>query len=87
MTALLVPTKGQIVLPAALRRRLGIGTGARLEVTEMAEGLNLRVSRIDATSDIVGMAGMVKAPARGIPRWLLDFDPAMLLTRPPAATS
>ena len=27
------------------------------------------------------MAGMVKAPARGVPRRLEDFDPASLLTR------
>ena len=87
MTTLLVSTKRRIVLPAALRRRLGIGAGARLEVTELADGLKLRVSRIDATSDIAGLASMVKAPARGIPRSLLDFDSAMLPARPPATKS
>jgi hypothetical protein len=30
---------------------------------------------------MTGMAGMVKAPARGVPRRLEDFDPASLLTR------
>ncbi len=85
MTTLLVSTKGQIVLLAALRRRLGIG--ARLEVIEMADDLKLRVIRIDAASDTAGLAGMVKAPAHGIHRWFLDFDPAMLPTRSPAAMS
>ena len=34
MSTLLVSSKGQIVLPAELRRRLGMGAGARLEVIE-----------------------------------------------------
>ncbi|MCU0814338.1 MAG: AbrB/MazE/SpoVT family DNA-binding domain-containing protein [Burkholderiaceae bacterium] len=79
MSTLLVSSKGQIVLPAALRRRLGMGAGARIEVVEEADGLKLRVVRPVATGDMSEMAGMVKAPARGIPRRLEDFDPASLL--------
>lgn len=81
MSTLLVSSKGQIVLPAALRRRLGMGAGSRLELLEESDGLKLRVIRSVATSDMTGMAGMVKAPTRGIPRRLEDFDPASLLTR------
>ena len=81
MSTLLVSSKGQIVLPAALRRRLGMGAGARIEVIEESDGLKLRVVRSVATADMTGMAGMVKAPARGVPRRLDDFDPASLLTR------
>jgi AbrB family looped-hinge helix DNA binding protein len=81
MPTLLVSSKGQIVLPAALRRRLGMGTGARLEVLEESDGLRLRVVRAVATSDMSGMAGMIKAPSRGVPRKLEDFDPATLMTR------
>ena len=81
MSTLLVSSKGQIVLPAALRRRLGMGAGARLEVFEESDGLKLRVIRPVATADVKGMAGMVKARARGIPRRLEDFDPASLMTR------
>ena len=81
MSTLLVSSKGQIVLPAALRRRLGMGAGARIEVLEESDGLRLRVVRSVATADIAGMVGMVKAPARGVPRRLEDFDPASLLTR------
>ena len=69
------------MLPAALRRRLGMGAGARLEVLEEPDGLKLRVIRPVATADLTGMAGMVKASARGVPRRLEDFDPASLLTR------
>ena len=81
MSTLLVSSKGQIVLPAALRRRLGMGAGARIEVLEEADGLKLRVVRAVATADVAGMAGMIKAPARGSPRRLEDFDPAAMLAR------
>lgn len=81
MSTLLVSSKGQIVLPAALRRRLGMGAGARIEVLEEADGLKLRVVRSVGSSDVAAMAGMVKARARGVPRRLADFDPASLLAR------
>lgn len=82
MPTLLVSSKGQIVLPAELRRRLGMGAGARLEVVEEPDGVKLRVVRPVATSDLAGLAGMVQAPSRGVPRRLEDFDPAAVLTRP-----
>jgi len=81
MSTLLVSSKGQIVLPADIRRRLGMGAGARVEVLEEADGLKLRVVRPVVTADLSGMAGMVKAPSRGVPRSLEDFDPAALLAR------
>ena len=81
MSTLLVSSKGQIVLPAALRRRLGMGAGARIEVLEESDGLKLRVIRVVATTELTGMAGMVKAPVRGVPRRLKDFDPALMLAR------
>ena len=81
MSTILVSSKGQIVLPAALRRRLGMGAGARIEVLEDSDGLKLRVIRPVATIDLTGMAGMVKASARGVPRRLEDFDPAAMLKR------
>lgn len=70
------------MLPAALRRRLGLGAGAKLEVVEEVDGLKLRVIRPVATADMASLAGMVKAPARGVPRRLDDFDPAAILARP-----
>jgi antitoxin PrlF len=81
MSTLLVSSKGQIVLPAALRRRLGMGAGARIEVIEEPDGLKLRVVRSVATVDLAGLAGMVKAPTRGVPRRLEDFDVASVLAR------
>lgn len=81
MATLLVSSKGQVVLPAALRRRLGMGAGARLEVLEVPDGLTLRVVRPVVTADLASLAGMVKAKPRGIPRDLHGFDPASLLSR------
>jgi antitoxin PrlF len=84
VATLLVSSKGQIVLPAELRRRLGMGAGARIEVLEEPDGLKLRVVRSVATAamaDMAGMAGMVKAKPRGVPRRLADFNPASLLAR------
>lgn len=79
--SLLVSSKGRIVLPAALRRRLGMGPGARIEVVEEPDGLKLRVVRAVAKADLSSLAGMVKAPVRGVARRLEDFDPASLLAR------
>lgn len=78
MSSLLVSSKGQIVLPAELRRRLGLGPGSRVEVLEEAGGLRLRVQRAVPQADVASLAGMVKAPGRGVPRRLEDFDPATL---------
>ncbi len=82
MPTLLVSSKGQIVLPAEMRRRLGMGAGARIEVVEESDGLKLRVVRAVETTDLSGLAGMVQAPSRGKSRRLEDFDPASLLARP-----
>jgi antitoxin PrlF len=81
LTTTLVSYKGQIALRVEMRRRLGMGAGARIEVLEESDGLKLRVVRSVATADMSDMAGMVKAPTRGVPRRLADFDPASLLTR------
>jgi len=82
MSTLLVSSKGQIVIPAELRRRLGMGAGARVEVLEESDGLKLRVVRsVPQAANLTQLAGMVKAPARGVPRRLQDFDPASMLAR------
>ena len=81
ISTILVSSKGQIVLPAALRRRLGMGAGAKIEVLEESDGLKLRLVRAVTHTDVSALAGMVQAKARGAPRRLEDFDPASLLKR------
>jgi AbrB family looped-hinge helix DNA binding protein len=84
MSTLVVSSKGQIVLPASTRRRLGLGAGSTLEVLEEGDGVRLRVVRSVPQTDVTELAGMVKAPSRGAPRRLEDFDAASLTagTRP-----
>lgn len=81
MSTLLVSSKGQIVLPAATRRRLGLGAGARLEMLDETDGVRLRVVRSVPKVDVSKLAGMLKAPSRGVPRRLEDFDPATMVAR------
>ncbi len=81
MASLLVSSKGQIVLPAATRRRLGLSAGARLEVLDEPDGLRLRMVRAVPKADLSLLAGMVQAPSSGKARRLEDFDPAALLSR------
>jgi hypothetical protein len=50
-------------------------------VIEEPDGLKLRVARPVPPSDMRDLAGMVKAPARGVPRNLEDFDAASTLSR------
>ena len=50
MSTLIVSSKGQIVLPAASRRRLGLGAGSQLELTDETDGVRLRVVRTVPTA-------------------------------------
>jgi antitoxin PrlF len=65
MSTLLASSKGQTVLPAALRRRLGWGVGARLEVIEESDGLRLTAYglrlRPMPQADLGQLAGRVTA--------------------------
>jgi AbrB family looped-hinge helix DNA binding protein len=81
MATLVVSSKGQIVLPAATRRRLGLGAGSTLEVLEEGDGVRLRVVRSVPQTGVTELAGMVKAPSRGVPRRLQDFDAASVTAR------
>ena len=69
-----VSEKGQIVIPASLRTRLGITAGTRLEVTE--EGGNLRLlvepqRKTRSAAACIGVTGYV-----GPKIDLRDMDPA-----------
>lgn len=81
MTTLTVSSKGQIVLPADQRRRLGLAAGAQVELHEEPDGVRLQVVRAVAKRDVASLAGMIKAPSRGTPRRLEEFDPAGLTAR------
>ena len=67
--------------PTARRLKLGLDSGAELELSEESDGVRLRVVRAKPRTDIEALAGLVTAPSRGRPRRLEEFDPASLLAR------
>ena len=81
MTTMTVSSKGQIVLPANIRRRLGLMAGTQMEIIEEPDGVRLVVTRPVQTTDVAACAGMVTAPSKGKPRKLSEFDAASLLRK------
>ena len=81
MVIVTVSSKGQVVLPAPIRHRLGLNPGARLLVVEELNGLRLEVLRSVPKAKIEELAGMVTARSSGRPRRLEEFDVAAMLRR------
>jgi antitoxin PrlF len=81
MRTVQVSTKGQIVLPVALRQRLGLAAGAVLQLEELQDGLKLSVIRSVQQRDLSDLAGMIKARTSGKPRSLEDFDAATIVKK------
>ena len=79
MATMTVSSKGQVVLPADIRRRLGLMAGTQMERIEEPDGVRLVVSRPVKTTDVTACAGMVTASSKGKPRKLSEFDAASLL--------
>jgi AbrB family looped-hinge helix DNA binding protein len=60
MSTVTVSEKGQIVIPAALRRQLGIGPGTRLEVVAETGGFRVIIDpqrKGRSAADCLGVAG------------------------------
>ena len=81
MNTLTISSKGQLVIPANLRRKLGMASGSLVEVIEESDGIKLRVVRSIAPQSVADLAGMVTAPSKGKPRNLHTFDAATLEIR------
>lgn len=70
-----VSSKGQVVIPAPIRQRLGIVPGSSLEILEQPDGtLLVSVRRAVAVTTIDEGYGMLRYS--GPPRSLADFDAA-----------
>lgn len=78
MATMTVSSKGQVCLPADIRRRFGLSAGTQVEIIEQSDGVRLVVSHTVKTTTVAACAGMVTAPSKGKPRRLEDFDPATL---------
>ncbi|MCL2656021.1 MAG: AbrB/MazE/SpoVT family DNA-binding domain-containing protein [Betaproteobacteria bacterium] len=81
MTVVTLSGKGQLVLPAEIRRRFGLTAGSRLELTEEADGLRLTVPHRLSAESVESGYGMVALRPGGKPRRLADFDAASLLAK------
>ena len=79
MTTMTISSKGQIVLPANIRKRLGLMAGSQLEVIEEQDGLRLVPSHPIKPATVKSCAGMVTAPKTGKSRHLADFDVATIV--------
>jgi len=56
-------SKGQITIPVAVREKLGLGTGDRVEFVELASG---EFALKPATEDVRALKGMVRRPRKPV---------------------
>lgn len=68
-------TKGQVILPKAVRQRLDWETGARLLVEETEDGVILRRAPLFAETVLAEVFGLLKTP--GSARTLDEMDAAV----------
>jgi AbrB family looped-hinge helix DNA binding protein len=65
-------SKGQVTVPQAIRRRLGIGPGDRLSFIVREDGV---IEVQPETGDLMALAGSLKPRVRGVT--LADMDAAI----------
>lgn len=63
MTAATLTSKGQITIPLAVREKLGLATGDRVEFVEVGPG---EFALKAATEDVRALKGMVPRPAKPV---------------------
>ena len=71
-----VSTKGQVILPSAIRKRKEWGAGTRLEVQETPEGVLLKLAPAFAATQPKDVFGSL--PSRGTPKTLEEMDAGVL---------
>ena len=70
-----VSTKGQVILPKAVRERRNWGAGTRLVVEDTPEGVLLKAAPVFASARPEDVAGMLAY--RGRPKTLEEMDAAI----------
>ncbi len=75
MDASAVTSKGQVTIPQALRRELGIRQGSMIAFSRVGDHLEMRVVHTPAPPPASGF-GLLKSRRTAVPA---DFDPATLL--------
>ena len=71
--------KGQVVIPAGIRRRYGLTPGTKVQFVDDGDGIRLVIKRPIAASTVEEGFGMFRLDESGERRRLSDFDPASLL--------
>jgi AbrB family looped-hinge helix DNA binding protein len=74
MEATSVTSKGQVTIPKALRQRLGIRQGSRIEFLLVGDIVEMRV-RSSPAAQVESGFGMLKSRRTAVPS---DLDPASL---------
>ncbi|MCC5866335.1 MAG: AbrB/MazE/SpoVT family DNA-binding domain-containing protein [Wenzhouxiangella sp.] len=74
--------KGQVVIPASIRKRYGLTPGTQVEFVDDGDGIRLRIQRPVAAATVAEGYGMIRLSKSGKPRRLSEFDPASLLEKP-----
>jgi antitoxin PrlF len=62
MTAAIVSTKGQVVIPARVRAEMGVGTGSRIEFVKTPDGWLIK----PATLPVTALKGMLAKPRKPV---------------------
>jgi AbrB family looped-hinge helix DNA binding protein len=81
MATVIVSEKGQVVIPAALRRSLGIKPGTQLEFEREGDTIRVTVEGAVPPSRIDEGYGLLKAARVRGQRRLSDFDPAVAMRK------
>lgn len=63
MATATLTSKGQITIPLAVRRKLGLDTGDRVEFVELASG---EFALKTATEDVRSLKGMIQRPPQPV---------------------
>jgi len=75
MLTVTVSDKGQIVIPAAIRCRLGIAPGRKLDFKLEGDSVRIRLCKAISPSRAEDSYGLLRCKLPG-ERWLADFDVA-----------
>ena len=80
MSTVTVSDKGQVIIPAAIRRRLGIGPGTKLDFALEGNSIRVRPLRAIKPTQAADGYGMLTCDQPG-ERRLTDFDVATAMRR------
>ena len=67
MSAVLVSTKGQIVLPAAVRKALGLKPGMRVDVRVEGKGARITLAPVKNTAKLSEIRAILKYSGPRVP--------------------